>query len=223
MSPHPGRDGDLQRDVESPPEEDDDPDTDAYLAAWDEASLEAAMILVDALQGETGKPPPQPDLAEAAQAVRAGVASGIWPFDHIARANAWTDEPLPEDDGETVLWTAGSLLIMEEDPGLETDEASLVLTLEFGDWVGAVLGLVRAGPGADASPAKLVDHIDICPEVEGGVDDADRPLVEAAFGVVAPSWEAAGVIDANRRLTPLGAWILPRMLTLAWGVDFDAA
>ncbi|NUP89340.1 MAG: hypothetical protein HUU25_05905 [Candidatus Sumerlaeia bacterium] len=220
--PRHGGNGDLPHAAE-PPLEEDDFDTDTFLAAWDEAAREAASVLVDALPGEIGRPPPQPDLADAARAVRAGVESGLWPFDHIARANVWIDGPVPDDDRETVLWAAGALLIMEEDPGLDSGAASYVLTLEFGDWLGAVLGLVRAGPGADAAPAALVDHICACPEVEGEIDDADRSVVEAAFGVIAPSWEAAGVIDADRRLTRLGRWILPRMLTLAWGVDFDAA
>jgi hypothetical protein len=38
---------------------------------------------------------------------------------------------------------------------------------------------------------------------------------------VVPTWEAVGAVDADRRLTALGAWGLPRALARAWGSDFD--
>jgi hypothetical protein len=62
-------------------------------------------------------------------------------------------------------------------------------------WVGAVVGLVRGGVGASADPAALVP------------DDAD--LVELAFEVVLPAWEAVGAVDSDRRLTILGVWGCP--------------
>jgi hypothetical protein len=89
-------------------------------------------------------------------------------------------------------------------------------------WVGAVVGLVRGGVGASADPAALVAAIDACPEVDGTVDPDDADLVELAFEVVVPSWEAVGAVDADRRLTELGAWGLPRALARAWGGDLHA-
>jgi hypothetical protein len=54
------------------------------------------------------------------------------------------------------------------------------------------------------------------------VDPDDADLVELAFEVVLPTWEAVGAVDADRRLTALGAWGLPRALARAWGGDLNA-
>ena len=59
-------------------------------------------------------------------------------------------------------------------------------------------------------------------EVDGTVDPDDADLVELAFEVVVPTWEAVGAVDADRRLTALGAWGLPRALARAWGGDLNA-
>jgi hypothetical protein len=47
-------------------------------------------------------------------------------------------------------------------------------------------------------------------------------LLELAFEAVCPIWEAVDAVDADRRLTALGAWGLPRALVRAWGSDLDA-
>ena len=72
------------------------------------------------------------------------------------------------------------------------------------------MGGVRGGVGANADPAPLVAAINDCPEVDGTVDPDDADLVELAFEVVLPTWEAAGAVDTNRRMTALGVWGLPR-------------
>ena len=89
------------------------------------------------------------------------------------------------------------------------------------DWVGAIVGVVREGVGADASPEALVGYIDDCPEVEGVVDPDETTLVEMVFELILPAWEAAGAVDQNRRLTLLGRWGLPRALAWAFDHDFD--
>jgi hypothetical protein len=88
--------------------------------------------------------------------------------------------------------------------------------------VGAVVGLTRGGVGASADPAALVATINDCPEVDGRVDPDDADLVELAFEVVLPTWEAVGAVDADRRLTALGVWGLPRALARALDGDLDA-
>jgi hypothetical protein len=103
--------------------------------------------------------------------------------------------------------------------GLDSELEASVMALELADWVGAVVGLVRGGVGASADPATLVAAINDCPEVEGMVDPDDADLVELAFEVVLPTWAAVGAVDADRRLTALGAWGLPRALARAWGSD----
>jgi hypothetical protein len=200
----------------------DDFDTDAYLEAWDNASRDAAVVLIQALPDEVGRPAPEPDLTAAAESIRRAFENTERPavYGSIARANRWDEEPLPESDEELVLWTAGALLIMEEDPDLDADEMAAIMALEFADWIGAVLGLVRRGAG---DPAHLVSYIVECPELDGELEESDEDLIRWAFALVLPSWEAAGAIDADRQLTRLGAWILPRMVALAWGVPFDSA
>ncbi len=54
------------------------------------------------------------------------------------------------------------------------------------------------------------------------VDDEDRELIEAAFELLMPTWQAAEALDAGQRLTELGRWGLPRALAWAWGGEFDA-
>jgi hypothetical protein len=96
------------------------------------------------------------------------------------------------------------------------------MALEFGDWLGAVIELVRAGVGASASPEDLVSNINDCPEVEGEVAPEDASVVQTAFELVLPAWEATGAVDDRRRLTSLGRWGLPRALAWAWDHDFDS-
>jgi hypothetical protein len=141
-------------------------------------------------------------------------------FDTIRRA-AGLAPPLPS--GDVDLWRAatGALIAMRADSGLDPELEAAVMTLELADWVGAVLGLARAGVGASAEPAALVETINTCPEVEGTVDPEDADLVELAFEVVLPTWQATGVVDADRRLTALGAWGLPEALARAWGGTLD--
>ena len=84
--------------------------------------------------------------------------------------------------------------------------ASTLPALEPADWLGAVIGLVRSRAGAPARPGDLVACIDACPEIDGEVGPDDASFLESAFDSVLRCWEAAGVVDANRRLTALGAW-----------------
>lgn len=104
---------------------------------------------------------------------------------------------------------------------MDPEEEAAVMALELADWLGAVVGLVRAGVGASASPEALVGYINECPEVDGTVEDEDAGVVKIAFEMVLPTWEAAGAIDPHRRLTALGEWGLPRALVQAWGGSFE--
>src|SRR6266508_2698297 len=169
------------------------------LAQWEQAEAEAVEVLGQALPAHTRAPLPARDLAAACQRLRAGLGEQDPPFTTIRRA-AGLDPPLPADDSEL--------------------EAA-VMALELADWVGAIVGLVRGGVGASAEPAALVAAIDDCPEVDGTADPDDAGLLELAFEVVLPTWEAVGAVDGDRRLTALGAWGLPRALARAWGRDLD--
>jgi hypothetical protein len=138
----------------------------------------------------------------------------------VARANGWSRR-LPPDDCQLWIEAAGALIALENDAGLPAREESLLMTLDHADLLGAVLGAVRAGVGSPAGPRHLTTHIDACPEVEGDVDEVGRRVIEAAFTVLVPVWQAVGALDAERRLTALGAWGLPRALAWAWGGVFE--
>jgi hypothetical protein len=164
---------------------------------------------------------PEDDLLAAAEAVRAGVAARAAPYAQIAAAAGWAGQP-PSDDDELWLDATSALVAMRGEAGLPIDDEAAVMALQLADWLGAVVGLVRGGVGAAAQPRDLVGYIEACPELEGDLDELDRPLLEQAFEVVVPTWQATRAVDGEWRLTALGRWGLPRALAWAWNGDFDA-
>jgi hypothetical protein len=199
----------------------DDAELDAWLAEEEAADRGAAHLLREALSGARGVPAPEGVAASAAR-VRAGLFGGADPLAWVLLAAGFGDA-LPAQDDELLLAAVAGTISPREETGLDAEEESLLLTLERADWLGAVVELVRAGPGAPARPADLVAAIHRCPEVEVGpdVEPEDDELTEAGFALVATAWLALGVIDDDDRLTPLGTWALPRALARAWGSDFD--
>jgi hypothetical protein len=207
-----------------PVEEDGDEQTgddEEFLAQWEQAEAEAVEVLRQALPASTLAPLPARELAAASVRLRAGLGRPDPAVETIRRA-AGLDPPLAADDAEFWLAAAGALIAMREPSGLDSELEAAVMALELADWVGVVIGLVRGGVGVSADPAALVAAINDCPEVDGTVDPDDADLVELAFEVVLPTWEAVGAVDADRRLTALGVWGLPRALARAWGSDLDA-
>jgi hypothetical protein len=140
----------------------------------------------------------------------------------MRRATGWTRGNVPKGNPELWVGAAGGLISMRDETGLDDESEASIMALQHADWLGAILGLVRAGVGASAEPHALIRYINRCPEVEGGVDAEESFLVEGAFDLVLPAWEAAGAVDSARRLTALGRWGLPRALAWAWNGDFDA-
>jgi hypothetical protein len=141
----------------------------------------------------------------------------------MGKAAGLEAEP-PSDDAELLLRVLAATISPEEETGLEPEDEASIVALEHGDWAGAVIELCRRGPGASADPSALVEAIEECPEIEGPSSDPGEAVVaETAFELVGFAWHAAGVLDDARALTPAGAWLLPRALTRAWGVDFDSS
>lgn len=196
-------------------------DNEEFLAAWDRAEAAAVDLLREALPEVAGANPPSDALQEAAVRLRSGMRSRSWPYEHMRRAAGWKPGKLPGDDLELWLGSAGGLISAREETGLDSEEESTIMALEHADWLGAVVGVVRTGVGASAEPEALVGYIDACPEVDGTVDPDEASLVETAFELLLPAWEAAGAVDEDRRLTPLGWWGLPRALAWAWSGELD--
>jgi hypothetical protein len=93
-----------------------------------------------------------------------------------------------------------------------------VFVLEWADWLGAVLGLVRAGEGAPVDGPSMVDHVNRCPEVTTTIPKADRPRIEWAFAILTEPWTELGLV-LDGRLTAQGVDVLPAALDLAWSGD----
>jgi hypothetical protein len=96
------------------------------------------------------------------------------------------------------------------------EEREAFSALEWADWLGAVIGLVRGGPGVDCSASALVDHVNRCPEITSTVPKKDRPYYEWAWQHVVLLWQRHGLVDDERRLTEFGAQTLPTLLARAW-------
>ena len=94
-------------------------------------------------------------------------------------------------------------------------ERDAVLILEWADWLGAVIGLVRAGEGASVDGANMVDLVNRCPEVTTTIPKADRARIEWAFDTAIASWTDLGIL-ADGRLTDFGVEVLPVALRRAW-------
>lgn len=197
---------------------DDDDDIDAFVAEWEAAERDAAAVVREALGELRGAPAPEAALSAAADQARAGL--GRWPLDWPARAAGFGARP-PLDDAELLLALVAATISPREPTGLPPEEEASIASLELGDWAGAIIGTVRTGPGAAADPEALVEAIDACAEIDGPpIDPADLSAYLLPFELVSPVWQAVGVLDDRRRLTELGAWLLPRALTRAWGVEF---
>ena len=210
---------------------DDDPDdldVDEELEAqweaeWTEAERDAVAVLRSALMDHTGLLP-DPGLSSAAAALRAGIAAGHEPYVWIVQAAGLEAAALPDDDAELLIRCAAATISPEEETGLDLEEEATLVSLEHPDWLGAIVSTVRGGPGADASPAALINGIRRCPEVvlDADLDLDDESFLEAAFSIVAPAWHVLGITDHAERLTSLGVWLLPRALARAWSGDFDS-
>lgn len=196
-------------------------DEEEFLAAWDAAEAAAVDVLRRALPELIDTDPPAGALQAASDRLRSGMRARSWPYEHMWHAAGWKPTKLPKDDLELWLGAAGGLISPREETGLGSEEEASIMALEHADWLGAVVGLVRAGTGASADPQALVGYINECPDVDGAVDPDEESLVETAFELVLPAWEAAGAVDARRRLTALGRWGLPRALAWAWNGNFD--
>lgn len=94
-------------------------------------------------------------------------------------------------------------------------ERDALLWLEWADWLGAGIGIARAGETAEVSGAALVDHVNRCPEVSSSIDKADRDYAEWAFAVAIEVLEDAGAVMDGRLTTPGWLALIPALVE-AW-------
>jgi hypothetical protein len=208
---------------DAPPQyPDPDEEEEAWLREWEAADHHAAGVVVAALSQARRAEIPRGAVAAAAGQLRGGLDAGQYPYSWMSKA-AGLGVSAPSDDEELLLRVAAATISPEEETGLDPEDEASIMALEHGDWAGAVIELCRRGPGASADSPALVEAIERCPEIEGPASDSgDAAVAETAFELVGFAWEAAGILDDGRKLTPAGAWVLPRALTRAWGVDFDS-
>lgn len=99
---------------------------------------------------------------------------------------------------------------------LDTADQAALCFLEWADWLGVIIGLVRGGAGVEVTPQTLIRLVNTCPEVSTSVPNEDREYVEYAFGVAIDVWDDVGVV-ADGRLTAAGHGALIAATQSAWG------
>lgn len=152
-------------------------------------------------------------LAQAAAALRGAAAND----DPIAQWLAASVGPIDLDDtdADVVLAAVAATVSPASLIPLDHDARTAVLDLEWADWLGAVIELIRRGPGTSVDPEALVNHINRNPEVTSTIPKKDRPRIGWAFGAVTDLWEPIGLADASG-ITTFGCAVLPRALDRAW-------
>ena len=94
-------------------------------------------------------------------------------------------------------------------------EREALLYLEWADWLGAGIGLTRAGPGVEIGGSTLVDMVNRCPEVSSTIDSADRDQIAACFDLALDYLTEAGAVIEGR-LSEAGHRALPAAMFEAW-------
>ncbi|MEQ8717303.1 MAG: hypothetical protein RIE08_06800 [Acidimicrobiales bacterium] len=197
------------------PDDADDavPDVEADRAARD--------VLRSALRHEFAQEGVPTELATAAGGLRDAARAGTWPGVALVEAarSGGADAASEEDHAAVVLGAAGVVAAPYRPiGGLDAEERRCLSGLEWADWLGAVIGIVRAGAGAPVTPEGLVDSVNRCPEVTTSIAKADRAWVASGFSIALTFWEAAGLV-VDGRSTPLGVWALPRAFDRIWTHD----
>lgn len=175
-----------------------------------EADAAARAVLIAALGEFDGSP--TGSVGDAAPALRIRIEAGGWPAVAISEGGG-LDRDL--NDVDFVLAAAAAYASRGDLP-MPADEAAAVAALEWADWLGAVIEMVRSGSGSRITAAGLVDNVNRCPEVSTTIPKRDREYFEKAFGLVIEAWRFCGFLDADDRLTVLGMEAIPGGLDRAW-------
>lgn len=228
-----------------------DEEDEALLAAWADADADARQLLIELLDGIAPQPRPRTQLHAAARRLREALPTGQWPHDLLRSLLGADPETVPDDEE---LWLTLATAVVDgghgpplDDP-LDDEVLAAWMSLQHADWIGAVVTLAAAGPGAVADAETLAHHaatFDFETDPDGDpppdpatILDTDEPWewdawwdeggygeelgLSIAFEVVARLWQALGALDDQLRLTDLGWWGLPEALHRAWGGTADA-
>lgn len=120
-------------------------------------------------------------------------------------------------DPETALVrTAGAYLAPVDLSPHPRGEQAPIAALEPADWVGVILGVLRDQGTTPLTGSVAVTYVNRCPEIATSIPARDAESVAWAFDRTLYSWECTGVLDELGLLTPIGRWILPQAVALAW-------
>ncbi|MBW3604297.1 MAG: hypothetical protein KY460_05155 [Actinobacteria bacterium] len=140
----------------------DDEDTDAFLAAWDEAEADAANVLRKELSSLPNRPRPARDLRDECARLRTILPDAPWPYDLLRAAGGVDADALPDDD--EALWldlASGVVSCRDEPPGDDDESATLYsawFALDHAAWIGAIATLARMGHGTHADADSLAHY-----------------------------------------------------------------
>lgn len=190
-----------------------------FFADLEEDRRAAAALVHETFPDLEDAEPPQPDLDEAAAALRDGIAGGGWTYERLGRVTGWRILPPDENIGSERGWLFAAMCALEpqDDPEDDVELESAVAALDEQDWVTIVSGLVESGPGTDASPEALIRLL----QDGDRLDPDDEDIVLTAAELVIADWRALGAVDDHDRLTRLGAWGLPQALHELWCTSDD--
>jgi hypothetical protein len=181
---------------------------------WEDAESASWAVVSRALAGEQAQP--DEEALRAAVAALRGEGDG-WEHEVLWAAAELDPGSADPDDEETWVALAAAVVQPSPDVPVDAEAAAAWAALEPADWAGAVIELVRSGPGTSAEPDALLELIARCPEVEGeDLTEEDEAVILDGLDLVVALWGALGAVDDERRLTPLGRWGLPRALERAW-------
>ena len=138
--------------------------------------------------------------------------------DYLAQRMPDVRDELTEEDAAWVDALAETIDPSEEPAEEDIESLSAVMALQHADWLGLAMGVTRRGAGSALDPELVQHDVRRLDEVEGEIEDLDGHLdvLEMALLHLAPAWQDLGVLDLDERLTPRGAWGMPRALYRLW-------
>ena len=203
----------------SPPWDDaaGEPFAENDLEEWDAAET-SSWEIVEAAIADVERQPDGAALAEVTAILRtqddSEIVEALW-----AAADVDPESP-PDDDEELWVTLAAGVVAPLEGAELDPERLAAWGALEPADWAGAVIELVREGPGARVTPEDVLAAISACPEVEENeLTPEGEATMLAALAVIIDFWRTLGIVGPDDRLTPLGHWGLPESLADAWEVN----